>query len=145
MLTKEIIRTIIIFAIAQFLNLIISFFFNAKEKLEENDKNLRADMIEEYLRQIEFLKRCFKFKFIIGFIFVLLLHLTIIYFFIIFTCIYSFNHYQFYLVIYFLIAIAIYIILYTILFFILALLRLISLKFESSFIFKISTFIAESS
>ena len=144
-LAKEILRTIAIFAIAQFLNLIISFFFNAREKLEENDKNLRTGMIEEYLRQIEFLECCFKFKFIIGFIFVLLLHLTIIYFFIIFTCIYSFNHYQFYLVIYFLIAIAIYIILYTILFFLLALLRLISLKFESSFIFKISTFIAESS
>jgi hypothetical protein len=142
-LTKEIIRIILFFTIAQFLNFIISFFFNGKEKLEENDNNLKNGIkIEEYSRQIDYLKCCFKTKLIIGFIFLLLLHITIIYFFIIFTCIYSFNHYQLYLFIYFLLTFAIYIILYCTIFLFVVLFRLISLKCEKSFIFKISSFIA---
>ena len=142
-LTKEIIRIILVFTIAQFLNFIISFFFNGKEKLEENDNNLKNGIkIEEYSRQIDYLKCCFKTKLIIGFIFLLLLHITIIYFFIIFTCIYSYNHYQLYLFIYFLLTFAIYIILYCTIFLFVVLFRLISLKCEKSFIFKISSFIA---
>ena len=143
-LTKEILRIIIVFIIAQFLNMLISLFFNDKENLEENDKNLKNGMeIEEYSRQIDYLKCCFKIKFIIAFIFILILHLTIIYFFIIFTCIYSFKNYQLYLFIYFMLTIAIYFIVYFILYILVALIRLISLKCENSDIFKISAYLAE--
>jgi hypothetical protein len=143
--TNEILRIILVFAIAQFLNVIISLIFNDKEKLEENDRKLRIDItIEEYSRKIDFLKCCFKLKLVIGSIFFLILHITIIYYFIIFACIYPFNHYQEYLFIYFLWTIVIYIFLYCILFLIIVLFRLISLKFESSFIFQFSAFLAKS-
>ena len=143
-LVKEIIRIIFVFVISQFLNMIISLFFDGKEKLEENDKYFKNGIkIDEYVRQIDYLKCCFKIKFIIGSIFILLLHITMVYFFIIFTCIYSFNHYQLYLLIYFILTIAIYIIIYFVLFLFVALIRLISLKYEKSFIFKISIFIAK--
>jgi len=60
-LTKEILRIISVFVITQFLNEIISSFFNEKEKLEEIDKNfLNGITIKEYFGQIDFLKMCFK-------------------------------------------------------------------------------------
>jgi len=143
-LTKEIIRIIIVFIIAQFLNMIISLCFNGKENLEENDKNFKNGIkFEEYSRQIDFLKCCFKIKFLIGFIFILLLHLTFIYFFIIFTCIYSYKNYQLYLFIYFMLTIAIYFITYFFLFLFVALFRLISLKYKDTILFKISAYLAE--
>ena len=141
-LTKEILRIISVFVITQFLNEIISSFFNEKEKLEEIDKNfLNGITIKEYFGQIDFLKMCFKIKFIIGFIFILILHIIIIYYFIIFTCIYSNNHYQFYLFIYFILTICLYFFLYFALFLLTTTIRLISLKFEKSFIFKLLTYL----
>ena len=143
-LVKEILRIIFVFIIAQILNMIISLFFDGKEKLEENDNYFKNGIkIEEYSRRIDDLKCCFKIKFIIGSTLILLLHITIVYFFIIFICIYSFNHYQLYLFIYFILTIVLYIIIYVVLFLFVTLIRLISLKCEESFIFKISIFIAK--
>ena len=129
-LVKEILRITKVFAISQFLNMVIFFFFDGKEKLDKNDKNSKKDIA--YFRRIDLLEFCFKIKFIIGFIFILLLHITYIYYFIIFACIYSYNHYQLYLFIYFIFTICLYIFIYFVFFGFVAWFRLISLKNEKS-------------
>ena len=110
--------------------MVIFFFFDGKEKLDKNDKNSKKDIA--YFRRIDLLEFCFKIKFIIGFIFILLLHITFIYYFIIFACIYSYNHYQLYLFIYFIFTICLYIFIYFVFFGFVAWFRLISLKNEKS-------------
>ena len=88
-LTKEFRRIIFVFAIAQFISKVIFFFFNAKERLEENEEYFKNGInTQEYFKQLDYLKYCFKIKLIFGFIFILIFHITIIYYFIIFTYIY---------------------------------------------------------
>ena len=141
-LTKEFRRIIFVFVIAQFINKIIFFFFNAKERLEENEEYFKNGInTQEYFKQLDYLKYCFKIKFIIGFIFILIFHISIIYYFIIFTYIY--RNINLSLFIYFLLTIFIYIIFHFISFLIVVSIRLISLKLQKDFLFKISTYMAE--
>jgi len=146
-LTKEMVRIMFVFSIAQVLNFFLSLLFNGQEKLEKNDKNFqnnsfKKDEYLEYCRKIDFLRCTFKVKFIIGIIFIALLHITIFYYFIIFTCIYSFSHYQLFLFIYFVGTIFTYILLCAVVFLFLTIIRFISLICENSFLFIISTGLA---
>ena len=141
-LTKEFRRIIFVFVIAQFISKIIFFFFNAKERLEENEEYFKNGInTQEYFKQLDYLKYCFKIKFIIGFIFILIFHISIIYYFIIFTYIY--RNINLSLFIYFLLTIFIYIIFHFVSFLLVVSIRLISLKSQKDFLFKISTYMAE--
>ena len=141
-LTKEFRRIILVFIIAQFINKIIFFFFNAKERLEENEEYLKNGInTQEYFKQLDYLKYCFKIKFIIGFIFILIFHITIIYYFIIFTYIY--RNINLSLFIYFLLTIFLYIIFHFISLLIVVSIRLISLKFQKDILFNISIYMAD--
>jgi len=141
-LTKEFRRIILVFIIAQFINKIIFFFFNAKERLEENEEYLKNGInTQEYFKQLDYLKYCFKIKFIIGFIFILIFHITIIYYFIIFTYIY--RNINLSLFFYFLLTIFLYIIFHFISLLIVVSIRLISLKFQKDILFNISIYMAD--
>ena len=60
-LTKEFRRIIFVFAIAQFISKVIFFFFNAKERLEENEEYFKNGInTQEYFKQLDYLKYCLK-------------------------------------------------------------------------------------
>ena len=140
-LTKEFRRIIMVFAISQFISKIIFFFFDANERLEKIEEYFKKGInSQEYFRQLDYLKYCFKIKFIIGFIFILIFHITIIYYFIIFTYIY--RNINLSLFIYFLLTIFLYIIFHFISLLIVVSIRLISLKSQKDFLFNISTYMA---
>ena len=141
-LTKEFRRIIFVFAIAQFISKVIFFFFNAKERLEENEEYFKNGInTQEYFKQLDYLKYCFKIKFIIGFIFILIFHISIIYYFIIFTYIY--RNINLSLFIYFLLTIFLYIIFHFVSLLIVVSIRLISLKFQKDILFNISIYMAD--
>ena len=140
-LTKEFRRIIMVFAISQFISKIIFFFFDANERLEKIEEYFKKGInSQEYFRQLDYLKYCFKIKFIIGFIFILIFHSSIIYYFIIFTYIY--RNINLSLFIYFLLTIFLYIIFHFISLLIVVSIRLISLKSQKDFLFNISTYMA---
>ena len=144
--TSELNRTVLIIIICFALNTIIFFFFDGLKKLKDgiNDYNLGNINKEQFRRRINYLKRNFFYKFIIGFILVIILHLIYLYFFIIFGTL--FYNSQNYVLVFFISSIIGYLLIYFVIILIVMIIRIVSLRFNYQlleYLFKLSIFIAD--
>ena len=127
------------------MNLIIYYFFNFKEILDEIDNDSQIYVhTNDFKRKVLFLKRVFIIKFIIGIISIILLDIVIIYFMIIFFSIHS--HSQSSFIVYLILSIAGYFAFYALFLLIIVFLRWISLKYKLpffEFVFKLSVLMVD--